>query len=270
MMALRPYVALFRVRVVHAIQYRFSALGGVVTHFAWGAMLILAFHAFYQSNPDNFPMTMGQTVTFIWLQQAFLALFMVWLYDNSIFESIARGDIAYDLVRPMDMFTRWFTTSAANRVSRVVVRCLPMLVIGFVLPANFRMALPGSVWQFGLFAISLVLSLLVVVSFTMLVYISAFYTLESSGTRMIAAMAGDFLAGGLVPVAFFPDGFRQVAEWLPFASMQNTPLMIFVGAFEGADATQAMLKQLMWIGIMVGLGRLWMGRAMKRVITQGG
>ena len=53
-----------------------AALAGLATQFAWGFMELLAFSAFYRADPTAFPMSFEQTVSYIWLQQAFLALFM--------------------------------------------------------------------------------------------------------------------------------------------------------------------------------------------------
>ena len=59
-------------------QYRTAALAGIATQFFWGAMEILTFRAFYQSDPASFPMTLQATSSYIWIQQAFLVLFMGW------------------------------------------------------------------------------------------------------------------------------------------------------------------------------------------------
>jgi len=267
---MRPYFALFRIRLVNSIQYRAAALAGISTQFAWGFMLILSFMAFYESNPGAFPMTLQQTVSYIWMQQAFLYVFMLWMFDNSIFESIEGGEIAYDLVRPMDLYNRWFATTSANRIAGATLRCVPVLVVAFILPAPFRMVLPGSVLQMGAFAVSMVLSMAVVVSFTMLIYVSAFYTINSRGTRLMVAVAGDFFAGGIIPIPFFPDTLRRVVEFSPFGAMQNFPLRIFSGHIYGAEMVRSLGLQVFWIVALVVLGRMFMQPALKRVVAQGG
>ena len=85
----KSYRALFRIRFANSLQYRAAALAGVVTQFAWGFMYVLAFAAFYRANPAAFPMTFSQTVSYIWLQQAFVALFFIWFYDSSIISYIS-------------------------------------------------------------------------------------------------------------------------------------------------------------------------------------
>jgi len=242
----------------------------MTTQFAWGFMYILAFAAFYRSNPGSFPMAFSHTVTYIWMQQAFVALFFLWFYDNSIFESIETGSIAYELVRPMDLYSRWFSMTAANRVSRTLLRAIPIFVVAFFLPHPFRLVIPMEFMRWILFAISMVLALGVVLSFSMLVYISAFYTINSAGSRLIIGLTADFLSGAYIPLPFFPGTVRTVAELLPFGSMQNMPLLIFSGYLEGVAIARGIGLQVFWLIALVAIGRFWMSRALKRVVVQGG
>ena len=122
-------------------------------------------------------MTFQQTVSYVWMQQAFLALFMLWFFENEIFDAIASGAIAYELSRPMDLYNRWFCQSAANRCAKALLRCLPIFAIVFLLPVPYRLVLPENLMSILLFMLSLVLSLGVVVAVSMLIYISTFYTL---------------------------------------------------------------------------------------------
>jgi ABC-2 type transport system permease protein len=267
---MRGYAAIFRIRFANALQYRAAALAGVATQFAWGFMEILAFAAFYRARPEAFPMEFSQTVSYIWMQQAFLALFMMWFWEGEIAAAITEGSIAYEMVRPVDLYSRWFCQATANRLARAALRCAPILLVAFALPEPFRMALPAGAGRLLLFLLSALLSLGVVVSFSMLMYISLFYTLSPVGVRVIAGALSDFLAGATVPLPFFPEPARAVVELLPFAAMQNMPLRIYSGNIAGAGAAAGIALQVFWLAALVLAGRLLMGRALKRVVAQGG
>lgn len=264
------YLAILRMKFAGGLQYRAAALAGLATQFAWGFMELLAFSAFFRANPAGFPMSFEQMVSYIWLQQALLALFMTWFIDRDIFDAILFGSIAYELVRPIDLYGRWFAQSVANRLSRAVLRCIPVLIVAFLLPEPMRMSAPASLLQLLLFFLSMGLSLVVVVSFSMLIYVSAFYTLSPAGVRLMATVAADFLAGGTIPLPFFPPVFRSVAELLPFAAMQNMPLRIYSSHIVGMEMVRGISLQIFWAAILIGIGRILMKRATKRVIVQGG
>lgn len=270
MSALKPYLSVLRIRFVNSLQYRAAAVAGVTTQFAWGFMELLAFSAFYRVNPEAFPMTFQQTVNYIWVQQAFLAMFMMWFYEIEIFDAITTGSIAYEMVRPLDLYGRWFSQSVGTRLAKSMLRFPLVLGVALLIPGPLRLTLPPSVGQFALFVLSSGLALGVVVAFSMLVYVSAFYTLSSMGVRLLAATAVDFLAGAVVPLPFFPDGLRRVVELLPFAAMQNMPLRIYSGNIAGAEALQGIALQAFWLLVLVLLGRRLMRNALTKVTVQGG
>lgn len=267
---MKAYFALFRIRFIANLQYRVAALAGLTTQFVWGAMEILAFTAFYRADSAAFLMAFPQMASYIWMQQAFLALFMSWVWDGSIAASITEGGIAYDLVRPMDLYGRWFCQSAANRLASAALRCLPILLVAFLLPAPWRMSLPPSAAQLGLFLMSMLLAFGVVLAYSMLIYISLFYTLSPTGIRAIASLAAEFLSGMYIPLPFFPEPVREIAELLPFAAMQNMPLRIYSGNIAGLDALRGVALQLFWLAALLLLGRLTLSRALKKVVVQGG
>jgi ABC-2 type transport system permease protein len=215
-------------------------------------------------------MSFSQTVTYIWLQQSLLALFMTWFPEAEILDAITGGGVAYELARPTDLYNRWICQSTANRLAKAVLRCLPILLVAFIIPGPFKMSLPPGAGAFFLFLISAVLSLGVVVSINMLVYIITFYTLSPQGVRLVVAALADFLAGGIIPLPFFPEPFRSVAELLPFAAMENMPLRLYSGNIAGTAAIKGIALQVFWLVVLVLIGRLTMKRALTRVVVQGG
>lgn len=265
---MKQYRSLFRIRFINGLQYRAAALAGLSTQFAWGFMEILAFSAFYRANPAAFPMEFSHFVSYIWIQQAFLALFMPWGVGGNAVETIVSGNIAYDLARPMDIYNRWFFETVADRVSKATLRCAPILIVAFILPEPFRMTLPPDLFQLLMFFISMPVALCAVTVYCLIDYMSAFYTL--SRYNVIFVILADFLAGGYVPLPFFPEPFKKIAELLPFAAMQNMPLRIYSGDIAGTDALRGIGLQLFWVAVMLVFGKLLIRHSLKRVVTQGG
>ena len=90
------------------------------------------------------------------------------------------------------------------------------------------------------------------------------------GILIFGAALADFMGGHIVPLPFFPDGFRQFAQLLPFAAMQNMPLRIYSGNIAGVDAITGILFQSAWFLILFILGKIWMKTTLKKVVIQGG
>lgn len=267
---MRKYAAFFRLRFSLGLQYRAAALSGLLTQFTWGALEILSFMAFYRDDSGAFPMKISATASYIWMQQAFLALFTIWLMENEIFDTIKNGDIAYELCRPIHLFDMWFSRSIANRVSKALLRCMPILIVAALLPKPYGLSAPASGTAFILFILTLILGLIVTVAFSMLIYTLTFFTISPVGIRTVTISSVEFLSGAIIPIPFFPDRIRDIVELLPFASMQNVPLRIYSGDLYGNAMIKAITLQCFWLATLVLMGKLLMNKALKRVVVQGG
>ena len=268
--SLRKYLSFFRIRFSAGLQYRAAALAGIATQFAWGFFEILMFEAFWRTDPGRFPMERSALYSYIWLQQGLLTMFMLWIYDDGIFSAISDGGVALELCRPADIYTMWFVRNCSMRLSRVVLRCFPIFIFAALLPEPYSLRLPKSPSVLAISALSMIVGFIVLISISMLVYISAFHTLDSRGTKLIAASVGEFCAGGIIPLPFLPDTVRKVIELLPFAATQSTPFLIFGGTLTGRDALSAIALQVFWAVTLIIAGRIWMRTSLKRVILQGG
>lgn len=266
---MKKYLAFFRLRFTMGLQYRAAALAGVATQFAWGFMEILMFHAFYEAAPENFPMSLTATVSYVWLQQAFLAFFVVWMMENEIFQAIINGNIAYELCRPIHIYDMWFFRSIANRLAKAVLRCFPILILAAFLPGTYGISRVSGI-DFVLFLVTLLLGLMVTVAFCMLVYALAFFTISPEGLRILIVSVVEFFSGAIIPLPFFPPGLQRILEILPFASMQNVPLRIYGGSMSGAEIKRAVLLQIIWLFVLVVIGKGLCRLAERKAVVQGG
>lgn len=267
---MKKYLSFFRLRFSMGLQYRTAALAGIVTQFAWGGMEILIFKAFYEADASAFPMTFSATASYIWMQQAFLAFFAAWMLENEIFDNIVNGNIVYELCRPIKIYHMWFSRSIANRLSRAVLRCFPILIVAAFLPEPYGLCPPASLLHFLIFVITLLLGLFVTVSFCMLVYSLTFFTISPQGLRMLFTTSVEFFAGAVIPLPFFPEKLQYVMEFLPFASMQNVALRIYSGSMSNEAMLKAILLQLFWLFVITAFGKKLCSIAEKRITVQGG
>lgn len=267
---MKKYFSFFRLRFVMGLQYRSAALAGIATQFVWGTMEILMFRAFYEADASAFPMTLEATCSYVWMQQAFLSLFMAWMMENEIFDSIVDGNISYELCRPINIYDMWFARSMANRFSRALLRCVPVLIVSSLVRAPYGLMAPAGIKAFFLFLVTLILGSLVTIAFCMLVYITCFFTVSSIGVRMVAVSVVEFFQGGVIPLPFFPEKIRMIMELTPFAAMQNVSLRIYSGDLAGAEMEKAVFLQVFWLIVLIAGGRGLNRLAMKKVIVQGG
>lgn len=267
---MRTYRAVFKLRMAIGLQYRAAALAGMCTQFFWGIVAIMMFQAFYGHSTTEPPMPLHQLVTYLWLQQAFLSFIMLWFRDSELFNLITSGNIAYELCRPCGIYGFWFAKLVAQRLSSALLRCSPILVIAFLLPQDYRLTLPPDIWTFLLFVIILALGLLVLVSISMLIYISVFHTMSPAGSMLIFGILGEFFSGMIVPIPFMPDWLQRIAGFLPFRLCADLPFRVYSGNIPLNEAYMGLIIQLVWLAILVAGGYLWMRQTLQRVVIQGG
>lgn len=267
---MKKYLSFFRIRFTYGLTYRAAALAGIVTQFVWGVLEILMFKAFYDYNKAAFPMDFSALTSYIWLQQAFLALYMVWFFETELFELIVSGNVAYELCRPISLYDMWFTRNMANRLSKAVLRAFPILLVAAFLPGSYGLSLPKDLKAAFWFLVSLILAFLVVVAFCMITYIICFYTISDLGVRLLASAIAELLTGAVIPLPFFPEKFGRVVSYLPFASMQNLPLRIYGGDIYGTELYKGILLQVFWCVVLILTGKWMLRRALCKVTVQGG
>ncbi|MVO98105.1 ABC transporter permease [Paenibacillus lutrae] len=267
---MKAYTSVFKLRLYTGLQYRAAALAGVATQFFWGFIIIMVFEAFYGQASAAQPISLEQLITYVWLQQAFLALIMLWFRDNELFHLITSGNIAYELCRPAQIYSFWYAKLLAQRLASALLRSCPILIVACFLPEPYRMTLPPGVLTFVLFAVSLVMGLFVVIAISMLIYISVFVTMSPMGSLLMFAVIGEFFAGAVIPVPLMPGWLQSIVNLLPFRYTADFPFRVYSGHILMQDAFVGIAIQAVWLAVLVVLGKYAMSRALRRVVVQGG
>ena len=267
---MKKYWSFFKMRLMACLQYRAAALAGMSTQFVWGAMEILLYRAFWLENPGRFPMGMEALSSYIWLQQAFLTLFALWNWDHDALRAVKDGSVAYELLRPMDLYGMWMAKSIGTRLARASLRMVPVILVAGLIPAPYGLRLRVSPAVFGLSLASMALMVLVVCAYSLLVCALTFYLTDPNGLMVLSVAAADLLGGSIVPLPFLPEGLRRFAELTPFGSMQNAPLRIFSGDIPPAEIPGVMGLQVFWAAALAAAGYLLTRNGLRRAVILGG
>lgn len=263
---MNAYWALLRARFRTLLQYRAAALAGFGTQLFWGLIRVMVFDAFYRSTSAPQPMSYAQTVTYLWLIQAMLLLIPFRL-DGEILAMIRDGTVAYELVRPTDLYWYWFSRNVAGRTAPVLLRATPMfLVAGLFLglrpPVSVAAGLSWLLALVGAVSLSCALGTLMV--------ITGLWTLSGDGIARLLSVAAMVFSGATVPLPFFPAWAQQILDWLPFRGLIDTPFRLYIGHAPPSSAWALFTHQVAWTLILVLLGRWLLSRGLRRLVIQGG
>ena len=118
---MKAYAAVIGVRFRMLLQYRMAAVAGLGTQVFWGLIRMMFFTAFYRSTTARQPMSLADVITYVWLGQAMLGM-LPWIIDREMRAMIRSGTVAYELARPLDLYTFWFCRDIARRTAPTLLR----------------------------------------------------------------------------------------------------------------------------------------------------
>ena len=263
---MNPYFATLSARFRMLLQYRAAALAGVVTQVFFGTIRVMIFQAFYHSNSGVQPMSMEQTTTYLWLSQAFLLIVMLGA-DSELAAMIRSGNVAFDLVRPVDLYNFWLARSFSGRAAPMIVRALPIILIAAVIG---QLNAPASWVHAGLFLVSITLGLILAVVFFAIVTISLLWTVSGEGMARIAPPLVFFLSGMIIPLPLFPESMQPLIRAMPFRGIIDVPFRVYLGQLSPGEVLVGFVQQVLWIAVFIVIGRVLLARGLKRLVIQGG
>lgn len=181
-------------------------------------------------------------------------------------EGIKSGQIAMDLIKPLNFRNYLFAESIGVKVFKLLFELIPLLVIGSSL---FGILIPH--WpNLILFVITLGIALIIHFLITYLMALLGFWYLDAWHLGKFMEDLVYVMSGALVPLWFFPDFLARISEFLPFRLVYYTPIAIFLEKITVQESLGVIGQQLLWVGILYLLVQLIWSRAVNKLVVQGG
>ena len=267
----RTYKPFTRAGIQEQIAYRANficfligeIMAAFVMYFVWKAV-------FLSSDSETFMgFTMEDMAVYLFI--TFLTGYLT--YSDGAFsigEEIVEGSIAMRMIRPCSFESSFLFQELGNRIIALSMIFVPM-VAGVEL---YRFFVYGSLrFQpvfFLLYIVSMFIAYLISFYFNICYGFMAFFFKNLWGTTLIKETLVSFLSGAIVPLAFLPSGLAAVLNFLPFASLSYTPVMIYMGMYSCGEIAWRIGLQLFWLAVMFGISKLIWRAAVRRLSVQGG
>jgi ABC-2 type transport system permease protein len=248
------------------LAYRAAALAGLFTNSVFGGVISAVYLAFYRevnAGEQVAGYALDQVLTYVWVAQSLISVIAIWgWWDIAL--AIRSGDVVADLMKPFDYYLYWLSRDLGRAGSQVLLRGAPTFVVGALF---FDLALPASPGRWLAFAASVPLAVLVSFGLRFLVNVSAFWLIDVIGTRAFVYAIVNFFSGQYIPLVFFPDWLRLLADLLPFRAMVMSPVEALLGT---RDPALVLGQQALWVAVLTLACYAVLGRAIRRVVVQGG
>ena len=257
---------LARLAFQRQLTYRTANLAGLATNLFFGLLRAAVLIALYGVNSEVSGITLQGAITYTGLTQALIAFisFFGW-YD--LMNTVYRGDIAADLLKPFDYFSYWLAQDLGRALAILLTRGLTLMVF-FAL--FYRITVPSRPEQWLALVVSLLLALLVSFAWRFLVNLASFWTPNALGIGRFAFGLSLFLSGFIMPLRFFPAWFVTITSFTPFPSMINTVVEVYLGVIQGPDLALALLAQLGWFLGLAAVSQLVLRQGVRTLVIQGG
>ncbi|MBX7269049.1 ABC-2 family transporter protein [Micromonospora sp. Llam7] len=261
---LRAYRSMARTALRSLLAYQASFLFGMLASAFAALSMLYLWRAVLAAGPRH---------GFDWPQMkayllvAFVAGSLVSSYtDYRMANRIRQGDVAVDLVRPVDYQWSRFAESVGFAVyeaaTAIVVMLAAAALLGGVPPPD-----PDTL---GLFVLS---ALLVFPLRFGIVYLSGllvFWTQNYVGVQAARIALITLLSGALVPLAFLPEWIQVASMYLPFTGMAATPALLYSGSLHGTAAITPVVVQAVWaVGLWLLARGMW-SAACRKLTVHGG
>jgi ABC-2 type transport system permease protein len=244
--------------------YRAATLAGVFTNTVFGFIQAFVFLAVYESRAEIGGFDAVDALTYVFVTQALLAPVDIFNTGMSeISDRIRTGDVVTDLYRPVDFQSYWLAVNLGRAAFQAIARGAPPFVIGALV---FDLATPSGIATWAAFALSVVLAVIIGFGLSFTLALTGFWLLDTRGPFQLVGVVMQFLSGFIVPITFFPKWLEALSRALPFAAMAQVPVEVFLGR----SGLAALAGQAAWALALLGLGRLVLARATRRVVVQGG
>lgn len=263
----RTFVLLVRSGFRRHSTYRLALLAGVTTNSVFGvirAAVLLAAIASAGRSIGGYDAPTA--VAFVWWGQALLGTVNLWGF-HEVKERVRTGDIAIDFLRPVNPQLAYLAGDLGRAGVNVLGRGIPALGVGALL---FDFAWPPGTLSWVLGLVSIVLAVVVAFAGNFLVNLLAFWLVEVRGIQLVWMIVAGLFCGLYLPVPWFPEWLRTIAQWSPFPSMLQIPLDLLSGRVVGVEMWSAVAVQAFWAVALLGVGQVVLQAGRHHLEVQGG
>src|SRR5271155_2587350 len=266
MSSLAAYFEFARVGFVNILAFRLRYYTGIITYLINVCVYYFIWRAVFASSGPIAGYDLAQMVTYVsvgWSLRSF--------YWNTIDQEMAyeviEGKIAVDLIKPVNVLWMWFSRAMGESAFRLLLLTVPTaVVVALIFPVRG----PASYLNLALFCVAAAGSFSIMAALNFMIGTCAIPLKSILALIRAKYWLIELLSGLLIPIAFFPQKLQRVMAWLPFEHIANTPLQIYLGKLDRAQAWRALGTQWLWVVALLILAHVWWDRASRKITIHGG
>lgn len=265
--SVRPYLQFARLAFQRRAAYRLANWTGVLVNVFFLLVHAQVLLAFFRARPGARGWSPHEAVLYFTASEALLMVVGIFAdVRYNLAERIRTGEVVTDLARPVTLYYRDVAERYGTALYYLIARFPPVYLTGILL---WGVAPPLRL-ETLLFPLSLFLAVGVSAGLWYVACASAYFRNTASGELSALVFVNTLLGGMVVPLDFYPDWLRIIADALPFRATLYTPVALLTGKLSGAALVFGLAHQLVWLGALSALSLAIESRGLRRLATQGG
>ena len=232
-----------------------------VTYYLWKAV--------YSSSAENIMngFTYNEMIVYVilsFITQTFISQDVTY----TIAREVMNGSIVSNLVKPISYEKRMFFEGLGS----VLYNFFLVFIVGFIVVLMVNISNGESLKPINilLYFFSVILSYFINFFYSYALGLLTFKITNMWGVTQIMSAITSLFSGALIPISFFPKWAQMVFNFFPFKSIVYTPCMIFQGKLNSVEIAEALILQVLWVIIMVFIGKIMYNALIKKLTILGG
>lgn len=262
---LRNWIQLAKMRIKEYFSYPSNFFLFTLNRIVEVVVYIFVWFAIYAQTGEINGYSIDEISTYYILVVTLVAI-ALWGINEDIAYSIQKGQVNRELLNPISYFNYYFGVELGEMGFGVLTSIATFIVCGIF----WKVLLPSSLFNFIMFIIVVLLIIPISFFIQMIIGLCGFYTNSIWGMQILRKSIVSIFSGLIAPLTMFPIWFQKITDILPFKEFIYTPIQIYLGRMGSMEILLVIVKQLIWIGILYIVTKLFFKKAIKNVTINGG
>jgi ABC-type uncharacterized transport system permease subunit len=263
---MRKYADLAIIGIKEHTAYLNAVWANFLAKIVYLYMQLSLWKALFASNSGrNIPLSRDETIRYI-IVATVISTFMECDVIAWINSQIQSGDVANQLIRPINYKPMIFAKHLGTGVARFVIYTIPLGILAAVFHHG-ELVCKGQL-SYGL--ISIILAYMIQFLYSLIIGLMAFWLIVTWPLNMLLSAVYKLLSGSWIPTAMFPEMLTKVNMFLPFRAIYAIPVTIITTPMSGTNIRANLCVQLTWVAVLFVLSEAAWIVGKNKLVVQGG
>jgi ABC-2 type transport system permease protein len=263
---MKKFIAFSRITWQNSLTYRAESL----VWFALEALPLVYMLSLWQSLEKSGRLSQAESSKLIvyFILSLVISRLTSTHFEEWVIPEIKDGNISKSLLKPFSYIHYLLANSLTWKIFGIVY-LVPSAVLLYPTLSNLTgiYIYPA---ELLIFTFILVIAFIQRFCVSWLICLTAFWLDQSKSLMHFKWMMEGIFGGAWLPLYFFPEWFQKIAQWTPFYSWYYLPIQFFNHNLSLEDITRPVILSVLWVVVLISLGKLFWKRSLARYSSVGG